>query len=489
MILAPVVRGRRGAHREVMAAIRKAGLVRVRIDGQVYDIDQVPGTGRRGSAHHIDAVVDRVIIREGIRSRVAESVDLASGYGDGLVLVCYLRRDRRRARRGATGCSAPGTPAPKCGISYEELEPRTFSFNSPYGVCPACEGLGSRVEFDPELIMPDPELSLADGAVAPGEGSPRPDIAEDQARTGGFARRPGRSRWDTPLCQLARQRPPEQLLHGAKTAASFPACWCCWKRNSPPRPARNDSEQLAAFRGEVVCAACGGSRLRPEANSVLLGGKTIGQITAMTVGDARRVLCVAGSFATDESADRRAVDLAKSLKRLAVSGPRWAWIPHAGPAGRHAQRRRTAARPPGHRYRIGAGRRLLRAGRTVDRPAPARQPAADRRPARPAGQGNTVLVVEHDEAMMRQADWLIDIGPRAGDDGGRVVAAGTPARGRRQPALRYRPLPGGQRSIPVPAQRRRVAKSRSLVLEGVTTNNLKTSPPSFPWARWSASPA
>lgn len=163
MVLAPMVRGRRGAHRDVLAEIRKVGLVRARVDGTVYDIDQVPELKPR-KVHHIDAVVDRVIMREGIRTRLAESIDLAIRFSDGLVLACYqddsvdppVWRDELFSTQHA---------CPDCGISYAELEPRTFSFNSPYGVCPACEGLGARTEFDPTLIVPDPTKSLAEGGV------------------------------------------------------------------------------------------------------------------------------------------------------------------------------------------------------------------------------------------------------------------------------------------------------------------------------------
>ena len=157
----------------VIAQIRKAGLVRARIDGHVYDIDQVPELEPR-RVHHIEAVVDRVIIRDGIRTRIGESVDLAIRFSDGLVLACYhddaceepTWRDLLFSTRYA---------CPDCGISYSELEPRTFSFNSPYGVCPECEGMGLRVEFDPELVIPDPDQSLADGAVLAWRNLSRPD--------------------------------------------------------------------------------------------------------------------------------------------------------------------------------------------------------------------------------------------------------------------------------------------------------------------------
>ena len=221
MIMAPIVRGRRGAHREIMGQIRKAGLVRVRIDGSVYDIDQVPELEPR-RMHHIESVVDRVVIRHAIRARIVESVNLAIKLGEGLVLACYLDtngsdplwQDLLFSTRYA---------CPNCGISYSELEPRTFSFNSPYGVCPTCEGLGARIEFDPELVIPDPARSLADGAVAPwrtlpdaGQRKLQADMAPCMAAK--------KVAWDTPLSPLSPfLRQGARHEHKARRAKPSPA--------------------------------------------------------------------------------------------------------------------------------------------------------------------------------------------------------------------------------------------------------------------------
>src|SRR5207245_1244601 len=166
----------KGQHKDVFAAIRKAGFVRARVDGEVVDVDQAPELAPRKS-HHIEAVVDRIVIREGIASRLAESLRLAIQHGEGAVLVSYAQPTESPPANGAKTAAGNGntqvwheqlfstlSACPTCKVSYEELEPRTFSFNSPYGACPTCEGLGSRVEFDPELVLPDDTLSLADGA-------------------------------------------------------------------------------------------------------------------------------------------------------------------------------------------------------------------------------------------------------------------------------------------------------------------------------------
>ncbi|MCI0358868.1 MAG: hypothetical protein L0211_10350, partial [Planctomycetaceae bacterium] len=175
MLLAPLVRGRKGQHQEVFDAIRKAGQVRVRVNGTVYDLDAAgPLDGRK--AHTIEAIVDRIIIRPGSRSRLAESIQLAVKQSEGIVVACYLDpASEEKAKAAGNGSEKFWTDrlfstlyaCPNCQISIEEIEPRTFSFNSPYGACPRCEGLGHRLQFDPELVVPDMSRSVADGAIAP----------------------------------------------------------------------------------------------------------------------------------------------------------------------------------------------------------------------------------------------------------------------------------------------------------------------------------
>ena len=171
MVLAPLVRGRKGEHKEVFESMRKAGLLRARVDGAVVDVNDPPTLVRQKS-HHIEAVIDRVVVREGVRNRLAESINLAVRHGDGLVLASH--EEKRGSGQAVWHDELFSTQyaCPDCKIGYEELEPRTFSFNSPYGACPACEGLGSRVAFDPELVLPDVELSLADGAIVPWKDAP-----------------------------------------------------------------------------------------------------------------------------------------------------------------------------------------------------------------------------------------------------------------------------------------------------------------------------
>lgn len=474
MVLAPLVRGRRGAHREVLASIRKSGYVRARIDGHIYDIDQLPELEPRRT-HDIAAVVDRVIVREGIRSRVGESVDLAIRAGEGLVVACYLDggngegewRDLLFSTRHA---------CPDCGISYAELEPRTFSFNSPYGVCPKCEGIGTLVQFDPELVIPDHERSLADQAVAPWRGLSAARLEDCHAR---LAPRLAawKFNWETPLSQL----PPSRwhvLLHGDGPDGSFVGLLNMLDQEFATTTHAARRDLLATFRGELVCDACGGSRLRAEANSVLLGGQSIGQITAMTVAEAREFLGqLEFPSATRAISDPLTSEIGRRLAFLDQVGVNYLALnrPADTLSGGELQRVRLATS-------IGSG--LVGVCYVLDEPTVGLHPRDNQRLIEALcelrDQGNSVLVVEHDEAMMRQADQLIDMGPGAGEDGGQIVAQGTPdevCQNQRSVTGQYL---SGRRTIPARTQRRRVAKSRSIVIEEVTTNNLQSVTVAFP---------
>ena len=266
MLLAPMVRGRKGQHKEVFEAIRKAGFNRARVDGMVVDLDSPPELTRQ-KTHQIEAVVDRVVIREGVRNRLAESIKLAVRHGDDLVLATYEEKRPDGPAVWHDLLFSTQYACPNCKISYEELEPRTFSFNSPYGACPTCEGLGVRVEFDPELVVPDLALSLAGGAMAPLErrraGSGRRSIQAALRRLHGGGRIPleyaaGEARTASPGGTAAGRRP--RLSRRAGDAGKA-------VRRGRRRARR---QRLEAFRGEVVLrriaagtAAGGGPRGPP----------------------------------------------------------------------------------------------------------------------------------------------------------------------------------------------------------------------------------
>ncbi len=400
---------------------------------------------------------------------------MASGYGDGLVQICYLDETGKepawRDRLFSTQYACAN-----CGISYAELEPRTFSFNSPYGVCTACEGMGSRVEFDPDLIIPDRELSLHDGAIAPWRNATAARRRKYQSQLAEFLTAKKISS-ETPLSEL-RDVVWQQLLYGTKNGSKFSGLLTLLEKEFVTTTSQERQQQLAAFRGEVVCADCGGSRLCPEANSVLLDGKNIGQITALTVAEAEYFFQDL-EFHDDDRliADPLLAEIARRLQFLAKVGVNYLSLdrPADTLSGGELQRVRLATC-------IGSG--LVGVCYVLDEPTIGLHPRDNQRLIDALcdlrDQGNSVLVVEHDEATMRRADRVIDMGPRAGDEGGRVMAEGTLS----QVCDNEHSVTGkylaGQLSIPVPAQRRRVAKSRSLVMEGVATNNLKAITAVFP---------
>ncbi len=484
MIMAPLVRGRRGAHRDVIAQIRKIGLVRARVDTIVYDIDQVPDLEPR-RVHHIDAVVDRVIMRPGVRARVGESVDLAIRFSDGLALACYYD-DTVAPPVWCDILFSTQYACPDCGISYSELEPRTFSFNSPYGVCAECEGMGARVEFDPELVVPDRDRSLADGAVAPWRTLTTARLKKLKEELTAFMT-PRKFDWSTPLSKLT-EATWKQLFYGSGNGGSgnggsgngakFAGLLVLLEKELATTTNQQRLDQLATFRGRVVCGSCNGSRLRPEANSVLIGGKSIGEITSLAVGEARGFFGQL-EFGVEQQPIARPLvgEILKRLEFLDQVGVNYLALDRAADtlSGGELQRVRLATS-------IGSG--LVGVCYILDEPSIGLHPRDNQRLIDALcdlrDQGNSVLVVEHDEAMMRQADYLIDIGPGAGEDGGRVVAAGTPQEVCANDASVTGNYLAGKRSIPVPSRRRPVAKSRTLVLQGVTTNNLTNVTASFP---------
>ena len=504
MIMAPMVRGRKGTHKDVFETIRKAQLQRARVDGEVIDVGGEPPELAPRKNHTIEAVVDRIVIREGIDDRLAESLNLAILQGEGAVLISYFVRDPDQPEAGAWRDRVFSTlyACPNCKINYEELEPRTFSFNSPYGACPTCEGLGSREKFDPELILGDEQLSLADGLIVPWKNLPAAAEKRHRGELGDFLAQ-HHLQWDTPYTQW-KPSAREQLLNG--DGKNFLGVLTLLEKEFATATKSSEQERLSAFRGQVICPDCGGARIRPEARHVRFGGKAIHEIAALTVQGAREFFHQLGPAERASPSPRGegrgegeeirvASEPAKSPTTIFPSTPRS--LPKLPIAFRSSTKSasaisRSIARPiPSAAANCSAcawppasAPGLVGVCYVLDEPSIGLHPRDNQRLIDALRdlqtQGNTVLVVEHDEAMMRACDHLLDLGPGAGVHGGQIVSQGTPAAVMADPASITGRYLSGVESIPVPRERRRVAKTRSITLEGVTTNNLKNVTARFP---------
>ena len=494
MLLAPLVRGRRGQHQEVLDEIRKAGFVRARVDGQVYDIEQVPPLAKQKN-HTIEAVVDRVVIREDARGRVAESLDLALKHGQGLLVCCFQNRQGQWEDRLFNTRFA----CPECGSGFQELEPRTFSFNSPYGACPACQGLGTLEQFDPQAVLPEASRSLVSGAVAPWRRQGRLPKLERSHRDAAiaFIEAAGASA-DTPIDQLPRKL-REQLIEG--DGRGFPGLLAMLEEEY--QAAADDDEtinRLAAYRRHLVCSECEGSRLRPEARAVTFAGKAIHEITAMPISEAVKFFAQAlqnwtgrQASASDGSTEAElatggaapaapAGALAEEIARRILPEilGRLQFLEQVGLGYLSLDRgMQTLSGGESQRVRLatGIGSGLVGVCYVLDEPSLGLHPTDTARllsALRKLQQlGNTLLVVEHDEAIMRAADHLIDLGPGAGRNGGHIVARGTPDEVARVPESLTGQYLSGRLAIEVPTTRRQPQSDRWLRLTGARGHNLK----------------
>ncbi|HTM56075.1 MAG TPA: excinuclease ABC subunit UvrA, partial [Pirellulales bacterium] len=401
----------------------------------------------------------------------AESTRLALNHGEGAVLVSYLEPN-------ANGAIKNGKEAwqeqlystlyacPHCKISFEELEPRTFSFNSPYGACPACEGLGSRLQFDPELVMPDERLSMADGVAA------WKVLSTGEARKVKAAIEPLLAshaiEWTTPLADM-KPKTREELWFG--NGKQFLGLHTLLEQQYVTAVDTEKREKLEALRGRVTCKACGGARLRAEARACRFHGLAIQEVTALSVKRARawfRELAIAEH---DQLIARPVLrEIEGRLAFLEKVGVDYLTLDRAADtlSGGELQRVRLAT---------GIGSGLVGVCYVLDEPSIGLHQRDNQRLIDALRNlqelGNTVLVVEHDEAMMRSSDWLVDMGPGAGSEGGRIVAQGAPATVMAAQDSITAGYLSGRLAIEVPAQRRKTSKTRSLVIESVTTNNLK----------------
>jgi len=486
-VLAPLVRGRKGEFRDVLEAMRKQGFVRARVDGETYDLADVPKLNKRQN-HEIAVVVDRLVVRPSDRGRLADSIETALKAADGVVeVVRQTGSPRSRMFSERYAC-------PKCGLSLPELEPRQFSFNSPYGACPDCSGLGTRREVNADLVLGDHSLSILEGVVLPwGEpsGYLRKVVLPALAKTYKFD-------LDTPWRDLS---PAVQkiLLKGApgKTITyqydserwhgSYESAWKGVLDHVEKRYRETASdavrEQLEQFMVEQPCPTCGGRRLKPESLSVMVAGKSIGEVVALPVREAldffsKIPLRGNGRAGLDPEISRPILkEVTDRLRFLVDVGLDYLTLERSAVtlSGGEAQRIRLATQ---------IGSRLVGVLYILDEPSIGLHQRDNARLLATLKElrdlGNTVLVVEHDEETIRAADYVVDLGPRAGRHGGEVVAAGLLDEVlRHRDSLTARYLRGELR-IPIPPRRRIANADRMLRVVGARHHNLKDLTVEFP---------
>ncbi len=458
-ILAPAVRGQRGAHADLLESWRREGFVRVRVDGAVRDLGEEITLDARAS-HDIDLVIDRVAIKEGVRSRVLDAVELALKQGQGLVRVAPADREELLLSE-RFACA-------DCGITLPPVEPQLFSFNSPAGACPVCGGLGVREVADLARLVPDPSLSLREGALAPWRKGALPRELDSYARGIGIDLY---APWES-LPPRAR----DEILYG--DGDNYPGVLALLERKNRAGArgrGRDDDDGDEAdedeIRGttEAPCDACHGTRLRPEALSVRLAGRTIADLSSLPVRDLR-------AFCLGLDLPARVRPVVSRVQSEIVS--RLQFLDDVGVAYLSLSRpASTLSGGEGQRVRLATqiGSALVGVLYVLDEPSVGLHPRDAARLLTTLRalvyRGNSVLVVEHDLETIRAADWVVDLGPGAGAHGGRVVGVGTPADLARQPDSITGPFLAGTRSVPVPATRRE-AKG-ALKLRGAKLHNLR----------------
>ncbi|RJP23857.1 MAG: excinuclease ABC subunit UvrA [Candidatus Abyssobacteria bacterium SURF_5] len=489
ILLAPLVRGRKGEYRHIFENVRKEGYVRVRVDGKMYDVASEEIKLAKRKAHDVDVVIDRLVVKHGIRSRLNDSVETALRLGKGIVSLLSEEPAGGRAKSREKIFSEK-LACIECGISYPELEPRMFSFNSPHGACPACGGLGTSLEIEPELVVPDPTKSIRQGAIEPWQTIQKnsryfTQMLEQVSRHYGFDintsfKNLSPKHRDILLYGTNEEELDFALSHGRNKYA-FHKTYEGVIPNLKRRYKETDSvairEWIESYMRPRPCTACGGARLKPESLAVRVGEKNIAGVTALSIKEARQFFGrLRLSKVESQIAGRILKEMRERLDFMLNVGLDYLTLdrPAGTLAGGESQRIRLATQ-------VGSG--LVGVLYILDEPSIGLHQRDNHRLLqtllRLRDIGNTVIVVEHDEATMRTADYIIDLGPMAGVHGGEVVISGTPD----EIMMCDRSMTGkyltGELQIEMPAVRRQ-GNGKNLELIGVRHNNLKNIDVSFP---------
>ncbi len=491
-VLAPVIRGRKGEYTELLRELQTKGYSRARVDGVTIRLDSATAGNlpalKKYEKHTIEVIVDRLAVKESARRRLTDSVETALGLSGGVVLLEFVdlpEDDPNRERMFSEHLACLYDD-----LSFEELEPRSFSFNSPWGACPDCTGLGTKMEVDPELVVSDPELSLAGGAIGVWSGGHVSDyfvrLMEALGSALGFS-------IDTPWGKLpAAAR--KALLYGHDEQVhvryknrygrersyytNFEGAIPYIERRHSDAESDSSRERFAGFMRQVPCPACQGTRLKPLTLAVKMDGRSIAQYCALPIGElAKLLLTLELSDRDQQIAGRVLKEINARLGFLLDVGLDYLTLDRASAtlAGGEAQRIRLATQ-------IGSG--LVGVLYVLDEPSIGLHQRDNHRLLetllRLRDLGNTLIVVEHDEDTIRAADWVVDIGPRAGEHGGQIVVSGP----LEELLASQESLTGayltGRESIPVPARRRQVGCGKEVVVKGATEHNLRGVDVAFP---------
>src|SRR5512144_180096 len=481
LVLAPLVQNRKGEYRDLLEDVQKRGFARVRVDGQIHQLTDRLHLDKK-LKHDIELVVDRLVVKEGIGSRLTDSVETALREGKGTLVVADVEREQKvgpgidpeeykrhdRFHSELNACHL-------CGLSFGELAPQNFSFNSPLGSCPDCQGLGTRAEMDPDLIVPDPSLTIREGAVEPWASG----MERGEGWTFEFVEHLSRSLkidLDTPWAKLTK-RDRDVVMLGTEAAGNGKS----WRiefegvvNQLYRRFKTTGSEAMRRYYmryfSDKPCQTCGGERLRPESRAVRIRGRGIVDLSRLTIQEAHAWLAGLGLKGSEATiADELLKEIRNRLKFLLDVGLGYLTLDRPGPSlsGGESQRIRLASQ---------MGSELTGVIYILDEPSIGLHQRDNARLLatlkRLRDLGNSVIVVEHDEETMEEADWLVDFGPGAGELGGEIVAAGTPAEVMRTERSITGAYLSGRRRIEIPPSRRR-GSGKSIKLLGAAENNLK----------------
>ncbi|MYS19443.1 MULTISPECIES: excinuclease ABC subunit UvrA [unclassified Streptomyces] len=486
-VLAPLARGRKGEFVDLFADLQTKGFSRARVDGATVQLTDPPKL-KKQEKHTIEVVVDRLTVKDSAKRRLTDSVETALGLSGGMVILDFVdlpEDDPQRERMFSEHLYCPYDD-----LSFEELEPRSFSFNSPFGACPDCTGIGSRMEVDPELIVPDPDKSLDEGAIAPWTGGMTKSYFDRLVK--GLAGELG-FRTDIPFAGLPA-RAKKALLHGHKSEvriayktrygreraynAQFEGAIPFVKRRHQDSESDSSRERFEGYMREVPCPTCHGKRLKPIVLAVTVQDRSIADIAAMSISDCAEFLGAMKLNARDKKiAERVLKEVNERLKFLVDVGLDYLSLNRAAGSlsGGEAQRIRLATQ-------IGSG--LVGVLYVLDEPSIGLHQRDNHRLietlVRLRDLGNTLIVVEHDEDTIKTADWVVDIGPGAGEHGGKVVHSGSLKDLLTNPESLTGQYLSGKRFIPTPEVRRPIDPERQLTVHGAREHNLQDIDVSFP---------